>query len=188
LRRRILLARPVPAPPPPKKPPSPGTLAAVKAFEAALKLFNKHDFAGARHAFDGVMSKFGDEAEVTSRVRTYLAICEQRLARTPAAPRNPDALYDQGVFELNRGSVREAITLFEKAIKANPRADHVFYSLAAAFARSSELNKALEALRRAVALSAVHKAHARRDLDFLVLRTNEDFQQLIGFDFELVEE
>jgi tetratricopeptide (TPR) repeat protein len=184
----LLLARPVPAPPPPKKPPSPGTLAAVKAFEAALKLFNKHDFSGARHAFDSVMSKFGDEAEVTSRVRTYLAICEQRLARTPAVPRNPDALYDQGVFELNKGSVREAIALFEKAIKANPRADHVFYSLAAAFARLSELNKALEALRRAVALSAVHKAHARRDLDFVVLRTNEDFQQLIGFDFELVEE
>jgi len=141
LRRRQLLLRPIPAPPPPKRPPSPGTLAAVRAFEAALKLFNRHDFGGAKQAFDNVLSKFEDEAEVTARARTYLAICTQRLARAASVPRNADALYDQGVFELNRGRNREAAGFFEKALKTDPRADHVFYSLAAAFARLNELNK-----------------------------------------------
>jgi tetratricopeptide (TPR) repeat protein len=156
----------------------------VKAFEAALKLFNRHDYTGAKQAFDAVLSKFGNEAEVTARVRTYLTICDQRLARAPVAPRNADALYDQGVFEFNRGGVKEAISLFEKALKTNPRADHALYSLAAAYARAEELSKALEALRKAIGISPVHKAHARRDLDFVRLRTNEDFQQLIGYDFE----
>lgn len=185
-RRRALVPKPLPAPP--KKPPSPGTLAAVRAFEQALRLFNRQDFAAAKSTFVSLLSKFNDQAEIVSRVRTYLAICEQRLARTPAAPRNPDALYNQGVFELNKGNTAEAIELFEKALKVEPRADHIYYSLAAAYARLNNTSKALDALRRAIGIRPVQRSHARRDLDFASLRSNEDFQQLTGFGFDLVEE
>ncbi|MFY9609128.1 MAG: tetratricopeptide repeat protein [Blastocatellia bacterium] len=185
--RRLPLAVKLP-PPPPKKPPAPGTLAAVRAFEQALRLFNRHDYGSAKSAFEGLQTKFGDEAEVVARARTYLAICEQRLGRAPAAPRNADALYDQGVFEFNRGAIREAIELFEKALRVDPRADHVFYSLAAAHARLSDSPKALDALRRAIAIRPVHRPHARRDLDFANLRSNEEFQSLTGFGFDLINE
>ena len=185
-RRRALVPKPLPAPP--KKPPSPGTLAAVRAFEQALRQFNRHDFAGAKSAFEGLLSKFSDQAEIVARVRTYLAICEQRLGRTPSVPRNVDALYNQGVFELNRGNTAEAIELFEKALKVEPRADHVYYSLAAAYARLTNSSKALDALRRAIGIRPVQRSHARRDLDFASLRINEDFQQLTGYGFDLVDE
>ncbi|HWO01578.1 MAG TPA: tetratricopeptide repeat protein, partial [Blastocatellia bacterium] len=186
---RVRLPLPVKvAPPPPKKPPAPGTLAAVRAFEQALRFFNRHDYGPARSAFLGLQAKFGEEAEVVARARTYLAICEQRLGRAPAAPRNADALYDQGVFEFNRGGIREAVELFEKALRVEPRADHVFYSLAAAHARLNDSPKALEALRRAIAMRPVHRSHARRDLDFTNLRSNDDFQSLTGFGFDLIDE
>jgi tetratricopeptide repeat protein len=185
-RRRALVPKPLPAPP--KKPPSPGTLAAVRAFEQALRQFNRHDFAGAKSAFEGLLSKFSDQAEIVARVRTYLAICEQRLGRTPSVPRNVDALYNQGVFELNKGNTTEAIELFEKALKVEPRADHVYYSLAAAYARLTNTSKALDALRRAIGIRPVQRSHARHDLDFASLRTNEDFQQLTGFGFDLINE
>ena len=187
LARRTALA-PKPLPAPPKKPPSPGTLAAVRAFEQALRLFNRHDFGGAKAAFLSVLAKFGEQAEIVARARTYLTICDQRLARSPSVPRNADALYNQGVFELNKGSIREAIELFDKALKVEPRADHVFYSLAAAYARLEDVSKAMEALRRAIGIRPVHRSHARRELDFVTLRSNEDFQQLTGFGFDLVEE
>lgn len=191
--RKALLARrraqaPKPLPAPPKKPPSPGTLAAVRAFEQALRLFNRQDFGTAKSAFLTLASKFSEQAEIVARVRTYLAICDQRLARSPAAPRNPDALYNQGVFELNKGNTVEAIELFEKALKSEPRADHVHYSLAAAYARLNEVPKAMEALRRAIGIRPVHRSHARRDLDFTALRANDDFQQLTGFGFDLADE
>ncbi len=176
------------APPPPKKAPTPGALAAVRAFEQALKLFNRHDYSAAKSAFEGVLTKFGDQFEIVARARTYLAICEQRLMRTPSAPRNPDALYDQGVFELNKGAIRDAIGLFEKALKAQPRADHVYYSLAAAYARLNDSSKALDALRRAISIRSVHRSHARRDPDFASLHGNEEFQQLTGFGFDFDEE
>lgn len=186
-RRRLPLAVKV-APPLPKKPPAPGTLAAVRAFEQALRLFNRHDYGSAKSAFEALQTKFGDEAEVLARARTYLAVCEQRLGRAPAPPRNADALYDQGVFEFNRGAIREAVELFEKALRVEPRADHVFYSLAAAHARLNDSPKALDALRRAIAIRPVHRPHARRDLDFANLRSNEEFQALTGFGFDLINE
>jgi tetratricopeptide (TPR) repeat protein len=192
--RKVLMAKrrtPLPKaapPPPPKKAPSPGPLAAVRAFEQALRLFNKHDFAAAKPAFQSLVSKFAEQLEILARVRTYLVICEQRLARTPSVPRNPDVLYDQGVVEFNKGNTTEAIELFQKALKADPRADHVHYSLAAAHARLEDAPKALDSLRRAIGLRPIHRSHARRDLDLTSLRGNEDFQQLTGFGFDLIEE
>ena len=185
-RRRALVPKPLPAPP--KKAPSPGTLAAVRAFEQALRLFNRQDFGTAKSAFVSLLGKFAEQAEIVARARTYLAICEQRLARSPSVPRNPDALYNQGVFQLNRDNAAEAIELFEKALKVEPRADHVYYSLAAAYARLNEAPKAMDALRRAIGIRPVHRSHARRDLDFAGLRANEDFQQLTGFGFDLIDE
>jgi tetratricopeptide (TPR) repeat protein len=185
-RRRLLPPRTLP--PPPKKPPSPGTLAAVRAFEQALRLFNRHDFTGARSAFLSIAEKFAEESEILARVRTYAAICDQRLARAPSIPRNPDALYDQGVFEFNKGNTSDAIELFEKALKANPRADHVYYSLAAAYARLNEATDALDSLRRAITLRPGHRSHARRDLDFASLHDNEGFRQLTGFGYDLGDE
>ena len=185
-RSRTVVMKPAPAPP--KKPPSPGALAAVRAFEHALRVFNRHNFDSARTEFVGILEKFGEQAEVVARVRTYLTICDQRLTKTQSAPRNADALYNQGVFELNRGSIREAIALFDRALKIEPRADHILYSLAAAYARLNEISKAIDALRRATTIRPVHRSHARRDLDFASLRSNEDFQQLTGFGFDLIEE
>ena len=185
-RRRALVPKPLPAPP--KKPPSPGTLAAVRAFEQALRLFNRQDFAPAKAAFLSLLTKFAEQAEIVARARTYLSICDQRLARSPSIPRNPDALYNQGVFLLNKGDTTEAIELFEKALKAEPRADHVYYSLAAAYARLDDVAKAMDALRRAIGIRPVQRSHARRELDFASLRSNEDFQQLTGFGFDLVDE
>ena len=174
--------------PTPKRQPSPGTLAAVKAFEQALRLFNRHDYSGARSAFEDILKKFGDQAEIVAGVRTYIAIIEQRLARTPSVPKNADGLYNSGVFELNRGNVKEAVELFDKALKAEPRADHVLYSLSAAYARLNDPPKALDALRRSIAIRPVHRSHARRDPDFANLHNNEDFRHLTGFGFEFVEE
>jgi len=185
-KHRAIVPKALPAPP--KKPPSPGTLAAVRAFEQALRLFNRQDFGTAKAAFLSLLSKFAEQAEIVARVRTYLAICEHRLARSPSVPRNPDALYNQGVFQLNRGNTTEAIELFEKALKVEPRADHVYYSLAAAYARLDEAPKALDALRRAIGIRPAQRSHARRDVDFASLHTSEDFQQLTGFGFDLVDE
>jgi tetratricopeptide (TPR) repeat protein len=165
---------------PPKKS-SQAAIAAMHTFEQALKFFNKHNYSAAKEAFERVMQKFGDQAEVVVGARKYIAICEQRLARTPAVPKNPDALYDQGVFELNNANVQEAINLFEKALKAQPAGDHILYSLAAAYARLQNSKKSLEALNRAISIQPVNRSRARSDVDFASLYHEEEFQQITGY-------
>ncbi|MBI3650651.1 MAG: hypothetical protein HY231_06340 [Acidobacteria bacterium] len=173
---------------PVKKVSTPNALAALSAFEQALKLFNKHEYSAAREAFVRILQKFSEQAEIIVSVRKYLTVCEQKLARTPAAPKNPDALYDQGVFELNRANAREAIQLFEKALKSQPQAAHVLYSLAAAYARTDNPRKSLDSLRRAIQLQPVHRSRARSDQDFQSLHNDEEFQNLTGFGLGFFEE
>jgi tetratricopeptide (TPR) repeat protein len=174
--------------PPPKKAPAPSASIAVKTLDQALKVFHRHDFAAAKAAFENLLEKFSDQLEIMSIARKYLAICDQRLASARSVPRNPDALYDQGVFEFNKGNVKEAVALFDKALKSAPQADHILYSLAAAHARLNDAARAMEALRRAVAIQTIHRSHARQDLDFTNLHDNEAFRQLTGFGFDLAEE
>jgi len=173
---------------PPRKAPTSNASIALKSFEQAVKIFNRHDFAAAKAAFESLLEKFSEQLDIVALARKYLAICDQRLASVRSVPRNPDALYDQGIFEFNRGNVKDSIALFEKALKAAPKADHIFYSLAAAHARLNDAGKALEALRRAVAFQPIHRSHARQDLDFTNLHDNEAFRQLTGFGFDLSEE
>lgn len=172
---------------PVKRVPPPEAAAAVRAFEHALKVFNRHDFSGAKLAFENILQRYGDQTEVVAGVRTYMAVCEQRLTRAPSVPRNAEGLYDRGVLECNRGNARDAIELFEKALKSEPRADHIMYSLAAAHARVGNVPKTLDYLRRAIAIRPVHRSHARRDPDFTSLHINDDFQQLVGLGLEFPE-
>lgn len=174
--------------PTPKKVPTPSAAIAVKTLDQALKIFHRHDFGTAKEAFESLLEKFSDQLDIVSIARTYLAICDQRLASARSVPRSPDALYDQGIFEFNRGNVKDAVALFDKALKAAPQADHILYSLAAAYARLNEASKAMEALRRAVSIQTIHRSHARQDLDFTNLHDNEAFRQLTGFGFDFSEE
>ena len=98
------------------------------------------------------------------------------------APRTVDALYDRGVFELNRGETEQAIAYFERALKSEQNADHVLYSLAAAHARLGLLDQALGELARCVSKRESYRIQARRDPDFRPLYHNERFQNLVGLE------
>ncbi|MFL6215113.1 MAG: tetratricopeptide repeat protein [Blastocatellia bacterium] len=173
---------------PPKKTASSSSLQAVKAFEQALRLFNRHDYSGAREAFENLLTRFSEQGDIIAPARTYIAICDQRMARAPVVPRNADALYDQGVVQLNKGNFAEAVGLFEKGLKVEPRADHIWYSLSVAHARMHQPALSLDALRRAISIRSVNRSHARRDPDFASLHTNEEFQHLTGFGFDFDDE
>lgn len=165
------------------------TLNALKAFESAMKAFNRHNFTEAKEAFEQLLSRYAGEVEIAARVRTYLQICIQKVSQMTqpkSAPRNIDYLYNQGVFELNRGNTERAIEHFKQALKIQPEAHFVLYSLAAAHARRGELDDALANLRRAIELDKLqrNRLQARRDPDFAVLLENREFQQLVGIEVE----
>jgi tetratricopeptide (TPR) repeat protein len=113
-------------------------------------------------------------------VASYLRICDSRLTAPPRAPQTPDALYDQGVLEMNRAHFDAAIEYFKRALKSQPHQPHVLYSLAAAQVRSGKADEGLETLERAVEAKEINRSHARNDPDFASLRSDERFQELVG--------
>lgn len=153
--------------------------AALRAFERAHKEFSRGRFAEARDLFRALIEQHTNVPEVAARARTYLAIAEARLRKDNHLPRDPEALYDRGVIELNRGQYMAAQEMFERALKRQPEAAHIHYGLAATRARLGSISSALESLERALNLQPSLRVRAQQDQDLAPLRNEPDFERLV---------
>lgn len=171
--------RPVTVTPPTPRQPTVDEAAALKVFENAHKEFTHGRFGEARNQFRALLDKYSQVSEVAARARTYLAIAESRLRTESMLPRDADSLYDRGVIELNRGEYVAAQEMFERALKREPEAAHIHYSLAATRARLGSVDLALQSLQRALDLQPNLRVRAQHDQDLTSLRSDPDFDRLV---------
>lgn len=167
---------PLPPEPPRRQLPS----AVLRAFEQAVKMFNRRQFAEAKAMFEDLRPRFPNEVEIISRAQTFIQVCDQKLAHTPTLPRNADELYDRGVFALNIGDFSQARTFFEKALRLRPDEPHLLYSLAATHAQTGSHDQAIAYLSRSIQIQPRFRSQALNDSDFSVLRENKQFLALLG--------
>jgi tetratricopeptide (TPR) repeat protein len=179
------------APPPPEPPRRQVTSGALRAFEHAVKVFNRRHFEDAKAMFESVQLKYPGDVEIVARAQMYIQVCKQKLEQETksAAPRNADELYDHGVFALNIGDFTQARVFFEKALRLHPDAPHLLYSLAATHAQTGAHEEALNYLKRSIQIQPRFRAQAYNDVDFSGLRDNRQFLELIGLTspFDLLE-
>lgn len=171
--------RPVTVAPSPPRQPTVDESAALRVFENAHKEFTHGRFGEARNQFRSLLDKYSQVSEVAARARTYLAIAESRLRTESMLPRDADSLYDRGVIELNRGEYVAAQEMFERALKREPEAAHIHYSLAATRARLGSVDLALQSLQRALDLQPNLRVRAQHDQDLTSLRNDPDFDRLV---------
>lgn len=185
MKRVVPILQPAP-PEPPRRQTTPGV---VRAFEHAVKVFNRRDFAEARSLFESLLSRYPGEVEVTARAQTYLQVCNQKLTHKQTSPRDADELYDRGVFALNTGDFLQARNFFEKALRLKPNEPHVLYSLAATHAQSGTHDLALDYLTRSIQMQPRFRTQALNDSDFSGLREDKRFIELIGLSspFDLLD-
>ncbi len=180
------------APPPPEPPRRQVTSGALRAFEQAVKVFNRRQFEDAKAMFESVLVKFPGDLEIVARAQMYIQVCKQKMEsevkKTPA-PRNADELYDHGVFALNIGDFSQARVFFEKALRLHPDEPHLLYSLAATHAQTGAHEEALNYLRRSIQIQPRFRSQAYNDADFSGLRENRQFLELVGLTspFDLLE-
>ncbi|MDX2030363.1 MAG: tetratricopeptide repeat protein [Blastocatellia bacterium] len=179
----------VAAPPPPEPPRRHLSPGAIRAFEHAVKVFNRRQFEDAREMFESLKTRFPNDVEIAARSQMYIQVCVQKVAQSKAIPRNADELYDRGVFALNIGDFSQARQFFEKALRINPDAPHLLYSLAATHAQVGAHAEALEYLRRSIQIQPRFRSQAYNDADFSELRENKQFLELLGLTspFDLLE-
>ena len=153
------------------------------AYERALKLLYKSDYAKAQAALEALVQKYPDEEQIMARVRLFLRLCEGSKRQPKKASQGGAELYDLGVFEHNNGHFDEALSQFEMALKkVSDKTDEaaVYNAIAASFARIGAADKALSSLEKAIKMNGVHRYHAQHDPDFESLASNEEFKELIA--------
>lgn len=154
--------------------------AVLRAFEHAVKVFNRRQYVEAKQLFENLQTRFPNEVEIVARVQTYLQVCKQKLSRSPLTPRDADELYDRGVFALNVGNFPQARTFFEKALRLRPDEPHLLYSLAATHAQTGSHDQALDFLKRSIQIQPRFRSQALNDSDFSMLRENKRFLEMLG--------
>lgn len=164
----------------PKRKPTAAELAhqqALARFSSGLEFMNQSQFARARAIFERL--KDNPSRELAERARVYLHICQQRSARPSLHLKTIDELYDYAVSLANEGQHVQAEEHLRKALKMAPKADFLYYALAATFALRNDVEGTLEYLDKAIQIDERNRFHAQNDPDFEAMLEDPRFTELI---------
>src|SRR5215469_928102 len=150
----------------------------LKTYEQAVQNFQQQKLAKAKELLEKVQS--GPSKELADRAGVHLRIIEQRMARQPSPSlKSPEDHYQAGVAMMNLGRWDEAREHLLKARKLAPKADYVFYAMAALDCLTGEAESAMENLKVAIQLRPENRYHARNDEDFAFLQEDPRFTELL---------
>jgi len=150
----------------------------LKTYEQAVQHFQQQKFVRAKELLEKVQS--GPGKELADRARIHIRIVEQRMAKQPApSVRTPEEHYQAGVGMMNLGRWDEAREHLLRARKLAPKADYVFYAMAALDCLTGEAESAMENLKVAIQLRPENRYHARNDEDFAFLQEDPRFTELL---------
>ena len=151
---------------------------ALEGMERALKLLYKGDIEKAKASFEELRSGT-QENELKDRLKSYIAVCEQRLA-PQRRPKTAEEMATQGILSLNAGDAKDAIKHLTKALESDPKSAHIHYCLAAAYARSGDAAATASHLKTAIDADPTSRIHAKADADFSSLRESGPVAALLG--------
>lgn len=150
----------------------------LKLFEEAMLHFREEKYTRARQIFEKITE--GISVELADRARLHVRMCDQRLSRQQATvPRGVEDHYHQGVALMNQGRWDEAREHLGKALKLAPKADYLYYAVAALDCLTGEAESAMANLKTAIELRPENRYHARNDEDFAFLREDPRFTDLL---------
>jgi tetratricopeptide (TPR) repeat protein len=150
----------------------------LKLYEQAVQHFQQQKLAKAKELLEKTI--LGPSKELADRAQIHLRITEQRMAKqaTPSL-RTPEEHYQAGVAMMNLGRWDEARDHLLRARKLAPKADFVFYAMAALDCLTGEAESAMENLKTAIHLRPENRYHARNDEDFAFLQEDPRFTELL---------
>lgn len=150
----------------------------LESMERGLKALYKGEVEKAKGQFEELLETT-EENELKDRLRSYLAVCEQKLA-PQRRPKTTEEIVTQGILALNSGDAKEAIKHLTKALESDPKSAHIHYCLAAAYARSGDAASTADHLKTAIEADPTSRIHAKTDADFSALRDQEPVAALLG--------
>lgn len=150
----------------------------LKLYEQAVQHFHQQKYVKVKELLIKVIS--GPSRELADRAQVHLRITDQRMAKQSApAMHSPEDFYQAGVAMMNLGRWDDAREHLLRARKLAPKADFVFYAMAALDCLTGETDSAMQNLKMAIQLRPENRYHARNDEDFAFLQEDPRFTELL---------
>jgi len=150
----------------------------LKLYEEGVQALHQQKYLKARQLLEKVFA--GPSKELNDRAQMHVRIIDQRMNRPQAANlRTPEEFYQAGIATMNLGRWDEAREHLLRARKLAPKADFVFYAMAALDCLTGESESAMENLKVAIQLRPENRYHARNDEDFAFLQEDPRFTELL---------
>jgi tetratricopeptide (TPR) repeat protein len=150
----------------------------LKLYEEGVQALHQQKYLKAKQILEKVSA--GPSKELNDRAQMHMRIIEQRMNRPPEASlRTPEEFYQAGIATMNLGRWDEAREHLLRARKLAPKADFVFYAMAALDCLTGESESAMENLKVAIQLRPENRYHARNDEDFAFLQEDPRFTELL---------
>ena len=150
----------------------------LKQYEEAVRYFQQQKLHKAKQVLEKVIA--GPSKELADRAQMHLRICEQRISRLPTpVVRSAEDHYQSGVAMMNLGRWDEAREHLLRARKMAPKADYIYYAMAALDCLTGEAESAMANLKAAIDLRPENRYHARNDEDFAFLQEDPRFTELL---------
>ena len=153
--------------------------AAVAEFQTALEALHKGELSQARETFARIAESSKDEPALAQRARSFVEVCDRKLAPAAADPQTADDLYYEAVLRNNRGQADEAIALIDRALEQENGSARLLYARASAWALKGNTEAAVADLRQAIAVEPTIRFQAANDSDFSQIREEPAFIDII---------
>jgi len=148
------------------EPPSPSSIQ-LKIYEEAVSLFSQSKLPEAMQRF--LDAAKGPAPHIADKARSYAQVCERRTASFDLNLHTAEDHFNYGVERLNARDVDRAKDHLGRALKLQPDADHVLYTMALCCGLAGDSNAACENLKRAIDLEPRNRILARQDPEFSAL-------------------
>ena len=158
----------------------PSEIAQAAAFEKAIALFRRRDFAKALNLFEAAAR--GPVREVAHSAQMHANMCQRRLGTVHPTLKSPEDYYLYAISLMSRGNMGAAVEHLEKAAAGQPNGDHIHYSLALCHGLCGNVTLAARHLQRAIALNGRNRAAARSDPDFHPLLSHAAIREVLSPD------
>jgi tetratricopeptide (TPR) repeat protein len=168
--------------------PTKTTSAALVVLGKGVELIFQKDFKKAKNELKSLLQMYPGELDILARARSYIQICEREEANLKKPAASADQLYALGIMEHNKTNYDAAISYFLQSLAKHPKADYIYYSIAASQAKKGDAAKSIENLRKAVALNEDSRIYAKNDADFSALQAEREFAELVGINSPLSAE
>ena len=149
----------------------------LAAFEEAMQLFHRREFATAMPLFE--QASLGQTRDLAQTAQMHVRMCQQRLGAVRPVLKSAEDYYAYGLGLTNQRKLSDAEAALAKAITLAPRADYIHYALALARGLQGNYRGAAESLAKAIEIQPGNRKAARYDADFHEVLQHSPVRELV---------